>query len=249
MNQVPKKNGRREGSSDSGSDLIFCSLSLILVALFVLLVSYSTIQGEKVTNFKRGYGGSSKKYNKASLSNSIIESPVLTGDNSPLPSESGITEVDRASISATMQSLKRYYKKMGLDKSVNIEEIQGGIKISFGADVLFPSGHATITRKAKAYLDQIVSIALKNPLFFIKIEGHTDNVPINTPEFPSNWELSTARAVNVLRYLLKKKIPAKRLTAIGFSQYHPIASNDTPEGRIKNRRVEIYFELNRDVED
>ena len=245
MNQAPKKKDRRKESSDSGSDLIFCSLSLILVALFALLVSYSTIEGGKVTNFRRGFGGSSKKYSKASSSNLIMENPVFTGGNSPLPSESGITEVDRASISSVIQSLKRYYKKGRLGESVNIKGVHGGVKISFGADVLFASGDATITRRAKVYLDQIVSIALKNPMFFIKIEGHTDNVPINTPEFPSNWELSTARAVNVLRYFLKKKIPAKRLAAIGFSQYHPIASNRTPEGRIKNRRVEIYFELHK----
>jgi chemotaxis protein MotB len=79
--------------------------------------------------------------------------------------------------------------------------------------------------------------------FFVRVEGHADNVPINTPQFPSNWELSAARAVNVLRYLAYEgKLPAKKLSAVGFGEYHPVESNDTPEGRRKNRRVEFYFE-------
>ena len=245
MSQRSKKNKRNEEASSGGSDLIFCSLSLILVALFALLVSYSTLEGEKVTNFKRGFGGSSKKYNRGLQSDSLIENPVFTGGNSPLPSRSGITQVDRASISSDIQSLKKYYKKMGLDKSVHIKESYKGFEVNFGSDVLFPSGQATLTRQVYAYLDHIVSIALKNPCFFIRIEGHTDDIPIHTPEFPSNWELSTARAVNVLRYFLKKKVPAKRLAAFGFSQYRPVESNATSKGRKKNRRVEICFELHK----
>jgi len=75
----------------------------------------------------------------------------------------------------------------------------------------------------------------------IQVEGHTDNLPIHTAEFPSNWELSTMRAVNILRYLQQNGIPPGRLAAIGFSEYRPAAGNDTPEGRQKNRRIEILF--------
>jgi len=245
MSRASKKNKRKEEAPAGGCDSIYCSLVLILVAFFALLVSYSTIEGGKVTNFRRGFGGSSKKYNKGLPSNYMIESPVYTGGNNPLQSTSGITEVDEASISSAMQSLKKYYKRMGLGESVNIKKIYEGFKVSLGSNVLFPSGQAAVTRGAYAYLDQIITIALKDPSFFIRIEGHTDDVPINTPEFPSNWELSTSRAVNVLRYFLKKKVPAERLAAIGFSQYHPVESNDTPEGRQKNRRVEICFELHK----
>ncbi|MBW2638213.1 MAG: OmpA family protein [Deltaproteobacteria bacterium] len=102
---------------------------------------------------------------------------------------------------------------------------------------------AELNKNAYPYIDKMIGIAQQNPCL-VKVEGHTDNVPINTSEFSSNWELSTARAVNILRYLLEKgKLPADRLAAVGFSQYHPVASNATPEGRQRNRRVEFYFEL------
>jgi chemotaxis protein MotB len=78
--------------------------------------------------------------------------------------------------------------------------------------------------------------------YLIRIEGHTDNLPIHTALFPSNWELSTARAVNVLRYFIKEhNIDPRRLAAEGFSEFHPLAANDRPENRAKNRRVEIIF--------
>lgn len=238
---LKRRKGKKEASA-AGWESIYCSLVLILVAFFALLVSYSTIDGGKVTNFTRGFGGSSKKYNKGLPSNLMIENPVCTGGNSIALSTSDITEAEKASIASTIQLLKKHYEGMMWGESVDIEWIDKGFKVNFGANVLFAPGLATVTREAYPYLDQIITIALKDP-FFIRVEGHTDDVPINTPEFPSNWELSTARAVNILRYFLEKKIPAERLAAIGFSQYHPVVSNDTPEGRQKNRRVEIYLEL------
>ncbi|OPL16138.1 MAG: hypothetical protein AVO38_08680 [delta proteobacterium ML8_D] len=242
MGYGSNKKKRGEELSAAGWESIYCSLVLILVAFFALLVSYSTIDGGKVTNFKRGYEGSSNNYSRGLSANRIVENPIYTGGTAIQPSISGISENEKASIASIMQSLKEYYKQMGLGEYVNIEWTHEGFKINFETNILFAPGLSTVNRESYPYLDQIITIALKNP-FFIRIEGHTDDVPINNPEFPSNWELSTARSVNVLRYFLKNKIPAERLAAIGFSQYHPVKSNDTPEGRQANRRVEIYFQL------
>lgn len=239
------KKKKKKDVPPAGWETIYTSLVLILVAFFALLVTYSTIDGGKVTNFNRGFGGSSKEYSKGLPANRIIENPVYTGGTSVLPSKSDITQAEKASIASTIQSLNKYYKRMGLGESVNVEWIHEGFKVNFGTNVLFAPGLATVTREAYPHLDQIITVALKDP-FFIRVEGHTDDVPINTPDFPSNWELSTARAVNILRYFLEKKISAERLAAIGFSQYHPVVSNDTLEGRQKNRRVEICFELQKD---
>jgi chemotaxis protein MotB len=76
----------------------------------------------------------------------------------------------------------------------------------------------------------------------VRIEGHTDNTPVSTPQYPSNWELSTARAMTVLRYFVAKDyVIPRKIEAVGKGPYFPIASNDTPEGRAANRRVEIYL--------
>ena len=76
----------------------------------------------------------------------------------------------------------------------------------------------------------------------VRVEGHTDNVPINTKRFPSNWELSTSRAVNVIKYFIRqRKVKPQRLSAVGYGESKPVFSNDTPENRARNRRVEIVI--------
>jgi len=147
------------------------------------------------------------------------------------------------SAALSMKSLMRYFQKAGLSKSVRFENEGGRFKVAFESNVFFSSGLAAINKEAYPCLDEMIKVARKDT-FSVRVEGHTDNVPINTQKFPSNWELSTARAVNVLRYLLERGgLPTQRLSAVGFGQYHPVESNDTPEGRQKNRRVEFYFEL------
>ena len=92
-----------------------------------------------------------------------------------------------------------------------------------------------------ALLEKIGAIIARTS-YFIRIEGHTDNLPIHTKLFPSNWDLSTARAVNVLRYFIQShRIDAQRLAAVGFGEFQPLAPNDTPANRAKNRRVEMIF--------
>ena len=91
-------------------------------------------------------------------------------------------------------------------------------------------------------LNEIASLLNVDRTHPIVVEGYTDNVPIDTAEFPSNWELSTARATTVVQYLIAHGVDENRLGAAGYAQLHPIASNATPAGRALNRRVEIVFE-------
>jgi chemotaxis protein MotB len=86
---------------------------------------------------------------------------------------------------------------------------------------------------------QRIAETLRPVGYGIRVEGHTDNTPIRTAQFPSNWELSTARATFLLQYLITAGIPAPRLSAVGYGEYRPLASNDTPQGRASNRRVDL----------
>jgi len=104
---------------------------------------------------------------------------------------------------------------------------------------LFDPGKDELKPEAYEALNLVASqlAGLPNPL---RVEGHTDNIPINTPRFPSNWELSASRAITVVRYLIDKfGIPPAKLSALGYGEFRPIAENDTPEGRALNLRVEI----------
>jgi chemotaxis protein MotB len=116
-----------------------------------------------------------------------------------------------------------------------------GLVISLREFGFFDSGSATLKTSALPTLDRIASIlAVRTCL--LRIEGHTDNVPIHTPEMASNWELSTARSTELVRLLIVRyQFPPERLSAAGFAEYHPIARNDTAEGRAQNRRVDIVI--------
>ena len=93
--------------------------------------------------------------------------------------------------------------------------------------------------KALAVVDRIVG-TLSPQSYNLRVEGHTDNTPIRTAQFPSNWELSTARATFLLQYLISNgRIRPQRLSAVGYGEYRPVADNNTPEGRAANRRVDL----------
>ncbi len=121
-----------------------------------------------------------------------------------------------------------------------------GDRFVFQAELLFASGSADLGEAGKAHLEALaetlLTVAEKIPMdidWILQIDGHTDKVPINNEFFASNWELSTARAVSVVRFLSGRGIPEKRMAAAGFSKYHPIDPADTPEAYRKNRRIEI----------
>jgi chemotaxis protein MotB len=122
---------------------------------------------------------------------------------------------------------------------VKLSELQGKLTVRMGERVLFPSGSATISADGKATLRKIADAFASVQDRIIRVEGHTDNVPIHTERFPSNWELSAARAIAVVRYLQERGIDPKLLGAAGYGEYQPIASNDTADGRAENRRIEI----------
>lgn len=128
------------------------------------------------------------------------------------------------------------------EKGVTVGLEERGLVVTFVAEVLFDSGKAKIRPEAHDVLNKVAKVitdkvADRN----IAVEGHTDNEPIKYSGWKSNWELSTARATSVLHYLEDKGTAPKRLQATGYGEYRSVASNDTPEGRQKNRRVEIII--------
>jgi len=136
---------------------------------------------------------------------------------------------------------ERLSKEIG-DKQVKLEMAERGLVITFVAEVLFNSGKAKLREESLPILDKVVRILKEEvPGNNIGIEGHTDNVPIKYSGWKSNWELSTQRALGVLYYLEAEGVAPQRLSAIGYGEYRPVASNDDAEGRQANRRVEIVI--------
>lgn len=123
--------------------------------------------------------------------------------------------------------------------TVSLKMGRDGLVISLREAGFFASGSATPKSQTLDTLRQIASALGRTP-YDLRIEGHTDNIPIHNSQFDSNWELSTARATNIARLLLElKDMPPNRLSAAGYAEFHPVAANDTAEGRAENRRVDI----------
>ena len=220
-----------DGSNKEGWQIIYTGFVLILLCFFIMLCSFASMQEEKIVRFVQSFesaisifsGGLSFESGKDILN----PTPDITDKNSE--------------IAHILEELETLINNLGLPKEINSFLADKGIVMSLSDTVLFESGVAGISEEAIPILEKVGSIITKTTCD-IQIEGHTDNLPIKTGMFPSNWELSTARAVNVLRYFLEKaNISSVRLTAVGFGEFQPLLPNDTLEHRAKNRRVEIVF--------
>ncbi|MCK5214771.1 MAG: OmpA family protein [Candidatus Omnitrophica bacterium] len=160
----------------------------------------------------------------------------LQGDYNRLQDE--LSELERAK-----RELESRLSQEIDDKEVNIDMMERGLVITFVAEVLFDSGKAKLRTTALSKLDKVSRVlqtTVRN--LNVGIEGHTDNVPIKHSGWKSNWELSSGRAMSVLHYLADEHgVDPVRLSATGYGEYRPIDSNSSPQGRQKNRRVEIVI--------
>lgn len=129
-----------------------------------------------------------------------------------------------------------------LDKNIEVIVNQGSVSFRISNEILFASGDARLSSPGLSVLGRLVPVLGSVAQHRIVVEGHTDNVPIQTERFPSNWELSTSRAASVVRYLQSQGIDPARMRATGFADTRPLASNDTPQGRAQNRHVEVILE-------
>jgi len=160
--------------------------------------------------------------------------PSKTGDV-PIDKPGGL--VPQSSVAPIFTELKKLSQMPG----VQVSQKEEGLTLTLSDKVLYDTGKADLKKASMQVMDKMGNI-LKKTMFKLRVEGHTDNVPILTLKFPSNWELSTARAVSVVRYLVKEKdINPDRLSAVGYGEFKPVASNDTVKGKAANRRVELVL--------
>jgi chemotaxis protein MotB len=136
------------------------------------------------------------------------------------------------------QTLNETMDKFVKSGQMNVSQTGRGVELEINASALFNQGEADIQPEAKKTLADAAKVLVDND-YAIEVEGHTDNLPISTARFPSNWELSSARASSVVRLFIDQGVVAKRLKAVGSADNHPVLPNDSAEGRARNRRVTI----------
>ncbi|MCT4663121.1 MAG: flagellar motor protein MotB [Tissierellales bacterium] len=235
---MAKKNKCPECPPEDTSMATYGDMVTLLLCFFVLLFSFAEIDAQKFQAIMQSFDGS---LGVMEGGKTISEFPFINMGSLPeeLTTDS-YEEVD------TMTSLKKeiedYVIEEGVEDSVEVIMTEKGLIIRVMDSVFFDSGKADIKTGAKEII-LFIGELLSDDRFDdrgINIEGHTDNVPMNTAQFPSNWELSAIRAVNVLKILeTETRIDSSRLSASGYGPNRPIALNDTPQNRALNRRVDI----------
>jgi len=146
-------------------------------------------------------------------------------------------EADRR-IAEYKNLLSRFQSLIDAGK-LKVKIVDGRMVVALTSDVLFSPGSAALSKDGKANIQEVAKLLAGIPERKFQIEGHTDNVPIHTDAFPSNWELASARALTVLKTMVDAGMPADRVSAASFGDSKPAASNDTPDGKAQNRRIEI----------
>jgi chemotaxis protein MotB len=233
-------NSNNEDPNTSGWLTTFNDLVTLLMVFFVLVFAMSAIDVTKLKNFQTSLQsglGVLEAGQKLSvgLFNPLKQNPHKDFED---PSTDSIEVKPESKVSDEVEkSLAALESEIGI-KTTFVTE---GILITLDDSILFDFGKAEVNSRSYPVLAKIVDVIkiIHNP---VRIEGHTDNVPIRTERFPSNWELSTARAVQVLKYFAEVgEIEPQRLSAAGYGDVKSVFPNDTPEHRAKNRRVEILL--------
>ena len=143
---------------------------------------------------------------------------------------------------AEFRSLLARFKELIDAGKLEVRIVDGRMVMALPTDVLFASGSAELSKDGAAAVTQVATVLASMRDRRFQVEGHTDNVPIHTARYPSNWELSVDRALGVVKAMLQAKMSPKRISAAGFGENHPVASNETEQGRKKNRRIEVVLQ-------
>nr|WP_314461646.1 flagellar motor protein MotB [uncultured Clostridium sp.] len=239
--------------------LPYSDLMTLLLAVFIVLFAVSKIDAQKAQQISQefsssmmnkdytgqgsgsgsGSGGSEPLVNSTPSESASVGGPLNIETESEL--ESFLGEYELKKLETLKNEIDTRLHDEGMDQSVSTMIDMRGLVIRLNNAILFDSGSADIKKQSEDTLIEVASL-LNTVDNFIRIEGHTDNVPISRSKYPSNWELSTARAVNVVKLFINKcNYPPNKLIAVGYGEFKPVADNETAEGKTKNRRIDIII--------
>ncbi|MDV4149695.1 OmpA family protein [Clostridium sp. AL.422] len=235
-----KKKNKSEGLRGDEWMATYADTVTLLLTFFVLLYSMATVDSEKTKSISNAFtsmmsGDSGDSIMQYNLYNGEV--PLIGGENEEaIDGGKELTEGEKL-----YNSIKSFVVQNDLQDVVEIIDDERGVAMQLRDNILFETSSSDLREESKDILRKLSTIISKmdNPVL---IEGHTDNRAIKTSRFPSNWELSADRAVNVVRYFVEiMGQDPRRFSAIGYGEFKPVASNDTYEDMAKNRRVDILI--------
>lgn len=215
----------------------------LLFAFFVVMYSISSVNEGKF----RSVSDSIKAALNPIVSPASTSMPFTIGQNKAVKIDPTIESVKEPAMRRLRQIIRSLKEETHIEVITLKELTNGDIVLTLPDTVLFRSGESTLRPEAHPFIQAISDVLIELDRH-VRVEGHTDNVPITTVQFPSNWELSATRAVTVVRAFLEQYgVPADHLTAVGHADSRPLTDNLTPENRAKNRRVEIVVQERRPI--
>ena len=232
--------GRKEKKEEqkAGAPLwmvTFSDMVTLMLCFFVMLLSMATFDPVKfnamASSFHNAFSG-------------VLESmpTVMVTRDVFIPKMGGDQQNKRMAIDASAK-VRKAVEDADLQDAIRVQVTETGIAIQISDPIGFESGSADLMPRVHGVLQDISEIINEAPTAQIRVEGHTDNVPINTPRFPSNWELSAARALSVVRHMAYQGgVEPARMSAVGYGEFRPVAPNNTADNRSANRRIEIYVD-------
>ncbi len=225
----------------------FADLVTLLLVFFILLFSISSVETEKFKSVLSSIQIALNQ-NSPAASQIIIQQIAPAIDSTPstvepiIPQPDPIEKDDESDKDELINDIESMIQEQRLGEFVYVYTEGERIIIRIKGTILFPSGDVELFDDAVPIFDDIYSLFKKYADYSVDIKGYTDNTPIATSRFPSNWELSAVRATTVLRFFIDQGIAPARMSATGYADLFPISSNETEEGRAQNRRVEFVLE-------
>jgi chemotaxis protein MotB len=234
-----RKSRHEEHANHEAWAIPYGDLVTLLLAFFVVMYSISSVNEGK-------YRVVSDSLNAAFRGTPSTTSPIQVGNKAATTVAAPVVQLDDEALVKTM-ALRQMAERVASAMSpliaqglLDVHTGDGFIEVSIRSDILFGSGSAALATDAAPVI-QLLGTTLKSFPNHIRVEGHTDNVPIKTAAFNSNWELSAVRAASVVHLLIDSGVDANRLSVVAFGEFRPVLPNTTPDGRNANRRVVLVI--------
>ena len=222
--------------------ITFADMVTLLMVFFILLFAIGTIEQEKWRQLKESLrealGADAIEEMGTRQGLDVIKTQV---DEQTVHAVDEVGAMVNREMEDIISEVEEFVFKNKLAGEVRVSSDERGAVITISDVVLFPAGSADMTPKGRATLRQVFDV-LKQFTYNVKVEGHTDNTPIHTLRFPSNWELSASRAAEVAHMLIDDGYPPERLSVEGFAEFRPKVPNTDPENRAINRRIEVVYQ-------
>lgn len=252
-----KRKKKHEEHVDESWLIPYADILTLLLALFIVLFAASEVDSQKFKaisdSFNTELQGGTGVLDQQAAVETLEDTSITAKLDETMPPKEIQKEVtadqdeilalqDQKELQELQKKIEAYISKKGLAPRLQTELTIKGLVLKIKEGVLYQSGSADINDESKIIAVEISNLLVTDPPRYILIDGHTDNVPAVSEEFPSNWELSSARAINFMKILLEnKKLDSKKFSATAYGEFQPITSNDTEAGRAENRRVEVLI--------